>query len=70
MIYVVTGVHEGTHYKAHFMELLIISLVQFLCKLVLVFFISSFLSFFFFFFFALNIICTLLIWLDGPAHTE
>ena len=52
MIYVITGVHEGTHYKAIFNEASVYKLSSVslqICNLFYIFF--SFLSFFFLFFF-------------------
>ena len=58
--------------RRNFTKLLIISLVQFLCKFVLVLLLLLLLLLFYLFFpfFALNIIFTLIIWIDGPAQTE
>ena len=68
MIYVVSGVHEGTHYKAKFHEASDYKLspvsLQFLI----------FLFFYFIFSFILSFFCTeyhftLIIWIDGPVQT-
>ena len=64
MIYVITGVHEGTHYKAKFHEASDYKLSSVSSKFVLFFF-SFFLFFFFFFRTEYHFY---LIWIDGPAQ--
>ena len=64
MIYVVSGVHEGTHYKAKFHGASNYKLCPVTLQF-LFFFISSFLSFFFF----TEYHFTLIIWIDGHVQT-
>ena len=54
MIYIVTGVHAGTHYKANFHEASDYKLSSVLLQICMCFF-------FYFFFFSMNIIFTLII---------
>ena len=68
MIYLITGVHEGIHYKAKFREASVNKpSFNFLADLLVIFYLFFFFSFFFCF--ALNIIFTFIMWIDRNRQT-